>query len=72
MSNFVAMDKVNYIPLVLGEFILNQKWKKQNLKLGKVDDRIPILQLARSSSNRHKETEIQIKKDCFKPGSRLG
>ena len=46
--------------------------EKEDLKLGKVDDIIPILQLARSRSNRHKKTEIWIERNGFKPGSRLG
>ena len=45
-------------------FIVNQKWKIKIFKLGKVD-RIPILQLTRSSNNKQKETEIWIKKDEF-------
>ena len=46
--------------------------EKQNLKLKEVNDRIPILQRARSRTKKHKGTEIQIEKDGFKPGSRLG
>ena len=40
--------------------------------MGKVDDRIPILQLAKSRNNKSKETEIWVKKDGFKLDSRLG
>ena len=39
-------------------FIVNQKWKNQICKVGKVNDRIQILQLARSRNKRQKETEI--------------
>ena len=46
--------------------------EKQDFKLGNVDGRIPILQLARSKNNKHKETEMWIEKEGFKPGSRLG
>ena len=46
--------------------------EKQGFKLRKVNDRIPILQLARCRSNKYKEVEIGIEKDGFKPGSRLG
>ena len=40
-------------------------------KLVKVDDRIPILQTARSKRKTQKETEISIEKESFKPSSRL-
>ena len=39
-------------------FIVNQKWKNKIYKVGKVDDRIPVLQLTRSRSKKQKETEI--------------
>ena len=49
-------------------YVVNQKWKKKKInKLGKVDDRSPILQLTRSRSKRQKETKIWIDKDGFKP-----
>ena len=46
--------------------------EKQDFKLLKVDDRILILQLPRSTSNKHKEMETWIEKGGFKPDSRLG
>ena len=55
---FVAMDKENYISLV--------EWEIENGEI-KVDDKIPVLQLARSRNKRQKETEICIKK----PSSRI-
>ena len=39
-------------------FIKNQKWKNKIYKLGKVDDKIQILQPARSRNKRQKDTEI--------------
>ena len=51
-------------------FIENQKWKNKVYKLGKVDDRIQILQPARSRNKRPKETEMLIKKDGFKPSTK--
>ena len=39
--------------------------------MGKVDDRVLILQLTRSRSKKLKETEIWIEKHGFEPGSRL-
>ena len=39
--------------------------------LKKVDDRIPILHLARTSSTKQKETETWIEKDGFRLGLRL-
>ena len=39
-------------------FIVNQKWKNKIYKFWKVDDRIQILQLARSRNKRQKETKI--------------
>ena len=38
--------------------IVNQKCKNKIYKLRKLDDRIQILQLARSRNKRQKETEI--------------
>ena len=38
-------------------FIVNYKWKNKIYKQGKLDDRIPILQLARFRSKRKKETD---------------
>ena len=49
---------------------MNQKWKNKVYKLGKVDDRIQILQPARSRNKRPKETEMLIKKDGFKPSTK--
>ena len=40
------------------EFMVNQKRKNKISVLGKVDDRIPILQLTRSKSKKSKGTEI--------------
>ena len=54
-------------------FIVNQKLKNKIYQLGKTDDRIPILQVARSRSKKLNENgnEIRIEKDGFKPGIRL-
>lgn len=46
---FVAMDKDNYISLV--------EWEIENGEI-KVDDKIPVLQLARSRNKRQKEIKI--------------
>ena len=40
-------------------------------KLGKADDRISILQLARSKSKKQIKMETRIEKDGFKAGSKL-
>ena len=40
-------------------------------KLGKVDDRIPVLQLTRSTGKKQNEPDIWFEKNGFKPGSRL-
>ena len=51
----------DYVPLTVWyglAFIMNQKWKNTSCKQEKVDGRIAILQLARSTSKRQKETEI--------------
>ena len=45
---------------------MNQKWQKKIYKPGKVDDRIPILQLARSAKSKKQEETGMIKKDGFK------
>ena len=45
--------------------------KKQIYKLLEGDDRISILQVARSKSKRQKETKKRIEKDGFKPSSRI-
>ena len=52
---------------------MNQKLKNKIYQLGKTDDRIPILQVARSRSKKLNENgnEIRIEKDGFKPGIRL-
>ena len=52
-------------------FIVNQNWKIEISRLPKVDDRIQILQPARSRNKRQKETEILIKKDGFKPSTKV-
>ena len=51
--------------------IVNQKFKSKTFKLGKVNDRIQIIQLATFRNKRKKETEIGIEKDGFKANSRL-
>ena len=38
-------------------FIVSKKWKSKIYKLWKVGHRTPVLQLARSTSNKQKETE---------------
>ena len=43
-------------------FIVNQKWKNQIEKLGKVDDKIPILQLTRSKSKKTKKPRYESRK----------
>lgn len=45
--------------------------EKQNLQVGKVDERIPFLQLTGSSSKKQRETDIWIKEDGFILGLRL-
>ena len=52
-------------------FIVNQKWKNKTFKLGKVNDRIQIIQLATFRNKSKKETEIRIEKNGFKANSRL-
>ena len=39
-------------------FIVNKKWKDKIYKPGKVDDKIPVLQLTRSRSKKQKEPDI--------------
>ena len=39
-------------------FIVNKKWKNKIYKLGKVEDRIPVLQLARSRAKKQNESDI--------------
>ena len=39
-------------------FIVNKKWKNKIYKLGKVDDRIPVLQLARSRGKKQNESDM--------------
>ena len=53
-------------------FVVNQNWKNKIYRLGKVDEKIPILQVTRSKSKRQAQTEIWMEKHGFKPGSRLG
>ena len=43
-------------------FIVNKKWKNKIYKLGKVDDRISVLQVTRSRSKKQKEINIWIEK----------
>ena len=40
------------------KFIVDQNWKNKIFKLGKVDERIPILHIARLRGKRQNETEI--------------
>ena len=42
-------------------FIVNQKWKSKTYKLGKVDDRTLVLQIARSRGKNQKATEMNVK-----------
>ena len=49
---------------------MNKKWKNKIYKVGKVNDRIPVLQLTRSRSKKQKEPDILID-EGFKLGSRL-
>ena len=58
----------NDIPLVWASIYCELKLENTIYELGKVDDRIPVLQLTRSKSI---ETwyELWIEKDHFKPGS---
>ena len=50
-----------------------KKWKSKIYKLGKVDDRISVLQVTRSriKNQNQKETDMWIEKEGFIPGSRL-
>ena len=43
-------------------FIVNKKWKNKIYKLGKVDDRISVLQVTRPRSKKQKEINIWIEK----------
>ena len=52
-------------------FIVNKKLKNKIYKLGKADDRIPVLQLTRSRGKKQKESDVSIEKEGFKPSSRL-
>ena len=47
--------------------VLTKIWKNKIYKVGNVDDRIQVLQLARSTNKRQKETKIWIEKDGFNP-----
>ena len=58
----MARTYTNYCGSYGLAFIVHQKWKNKICKLGKVDDKIQILQPARSRNKRPKETEICIKK----------
>ena len=66
----MARTDTNYSGSYGLAFIVHQKWKNKICKLDKVDDRIQILQPARSRNKRPKETEISIKKDGFKPSTK--
>ena len=39
-------------------FIVNKRWKNKIYKLGKVDDRISVLQLTRSKGKKQNESDI--------------
>ena len=52
-------------------FIVNQKWKSKIYELGNVDDRILVLQVVRSRSQRQKENKTRIKKYGLKSSPRL-
>ena len=51
----------NYISLVWA-FVVNQKWINKIYKLGRVDDRITVLQLATSRSKKTKPKYASRKK----------
>ena len=55
----------------LALIVNKKKWRNKIYKLGKVEDRIPVLQLIRSMSQKQKETDLWTEKDGFKPGSRI-
>ena len=59
-SQFVSYwQKHKIITLKYGlTFIVDQIWKNKIYKLGKVDDRIQIQQLAKSRNKRQKQTDI--------------
>ena len=70
----ISLNKTNILPILLPIFTNNvkayniplvwlciqceSKMKKQDLQPVKVNHRIPVLQLARSKSNKQKETEV--------------
>ena len=39
-------------------FIVNKKWKNKIYKLGRVEDRIPVLKLTKSRGKKQKESDI--------------
>ena len=43
-------------------FTVSKKWKKKIYKLGKVDDRIPVLQVTRSRSKKQKTPIYESRK----------
>ena len=54
-------------------FIVDQKWKNKIYKLGKVDDRIRILQPARSRNKRQeKKPRYESKKMVYKQAQKIG
>ena len=53
------------------EFIVNKKWKNKIYKLGKVDERIPVLQLLDPGVKNKRKPIYESRKIVFKPGSRL-
>ena len=48
----------NYMPLIGASIHCELEMEKKIYKLGKVDDRIPVLQLTRSRSKKQKEPDI--------------
>ena len=56
---FVWAKTYNCIPLVWVSIHCGLKMEKQICKLGKVDDRTPVLQLARSKSKRQNESDVE-------------
>ena len=59
------------MPLVWASIHCKQEMKNKIYKLGKVDDRITVIQLTRPRRIKQKEADIWIEEDDFKAGSRL-
>ena len=58
ISAKVRTPRRGYISLVWVSIHYEEKVEKQDLQLGKVDDRIPVLQLTRSRSKKQNESDI--------------